>query len=289
MRKYKALILPGVTLIIALATSVMAYNWLQEKANGPVQETIMVAVAAADLSWGTPLSKEMIRTASMLKNALPSGYYSDPKLLDGRVVISAIKGNEPIIESRLAPRGIASGGVAAVISQDKRAMAIHVDKVKGVSGFIHPGNRVDVLVSLRRTGQGDSNPFTKTILQNILVLAVGTEMENKSKQGKPSPVDVITLEVSPEEAEVLALAAAEGKTLQLALRNYGDTKNVATRGANISTMLASGHVEVPQKTRVIIRKEIIYVQKAEAEPPKMQMVEIIRGSTVNEVQVKGGE
>jgi len=289
MRKYKALILPGVTLIIAFATSVMAYNWLLEKANGQAQETVTVAAAAADLSWGTPLTKEMIKTVPMLKNALPSGYFSNPKLLEGRVVISAVKANEAILESRLAPTGIAGGGVAAIISLDKRAMAIHVDKVKGVSGFIHPGNRVDVLVSLQRSGQGDSNPITKTILQNILVLAVGTEMENKNKQGKPSPVDVITLEVSPEEGEVLGLAAAEGKTLQLALRNYGDTKNVETRGANISTMLASGHAEVPQKTRVIIRKEFIYVQKAEAAPPKMQMVEIIRGSTVNEIQVKGGE
>ena len=108
-------------------------------------------------------------------------------------------------------------------------MGVKVDKVVGVSGFIHPGNRVDVLVTLSRN-ERQNEPTTKIVLENILVLATGTELEKSGKQEKPAQVDVITLEVTPEEGEKLALAASEGK-LQLALRNYTDTGHQRDDGA----------------------------------------------------------
>ncbi len=111
-------------------------------------------------------------------------------------------------------------------------MGVKVDKVVGVSGFIHPGNRVDVLVTLSRSDR-QNEPTTKIVLENILVLATGTELEKSGKQEKPAQVDVITLEVTPEEGEKLALAATEGK-LQLALRNYSDTGQQRDDGARRS-------------------------------------------------------
>jgi len=113
--------------------------------------------------------------------------------------------------------------------------------VIGVSGFVHPGNRVDVLVSLQRSGR-EENPITKIVLQNIPVLATGTEIEQKGKNEKPVQVDVITLELTPDEAEKLALATTEGK-IQLALRGYNSSEEVSTRGATIPTLLSGQSTE----------------------------------------------
>ncbi len=146
------------------------------------------------------------------------------------------------------------GGVAAVITPKKRAVAVKVDKVIGVSGYIHPGNRVDVLITL---GTGKTYaPVTKTILENVLVLAVGSETkERKGFEEKSSPTDVITLEVTPEEAEKLALAATEGR-LQLALRNFSDTENVVTQGTTLSTLLGSYSQGSTKEARPVVRREV---------------------------------
>jgi len=119
-------------------------------------------------------------------------------------------------------------------------VAVRVDKVIGVAGFVHPGNRVDVLVTMSKGKAGkDEEPVTKIVLENILVLAAGPEVTTvKGKEQQPAAVDVITLEVTPEETEKLALAATEGK-LQLALRGLIDTEEVLTKGTSIPALLAS--------------------------------------------------
>ena len=103
------------------------------------------------MAWGTVLNSQMIKTAPYLRKSLPSGYHETAKSLEGRVLIYPVKANEPIFESSLAPTSIKAGGMAAVVTPNKRAMAVKVDKVVGVSGFVFPGNRVDMLVTL--TGQ----------------------------------------------------------------------------------------------------------------------------------------
>ncbi len=210
MGKYRSLIMFGVAIFIALIATALIINWLQTKAKtkeAPLQ-TFEVAVSKVDLKWGTVLTKEMIETKPFLKKSIPPGYFPDPSSLAGRVLISPVKANEPILESKLAPTTLKTGGVAAVIGPKKRAIAVKVDKVIGVAGFVHPNNRVDVLVSLHQ--EKAQAAITKTVLQNILVLAAGPEFETKTKEEKQSPVDVVTLEVTPEEAEKLALAATEG-------------------------------------------------------------------------------
>jgi len=150
--------------------------------------------------------------------------------------------------------------------------------VIGVSGFIHHGNRVDVLVTI--PNGKNSEPITKTVLENILVLTVGPELEKKGKDEKPSDVDVITLEVTPEEGEKLALAANEGK-LQLALRNFSDTENVLTRGVTIPTLLASYGMGPVGGTS----------PKGEqlAQKPRPLTVELIKGGKVSEVKFERSE
>ncbi len=283
MKRYKPVILIALTMLVALATSFLVYQWLKARSIAIANqrgEIVNVAVAVTDLSWGTVLKPEMVKTVPFLKGSL-TGFFTDPASVTGRVIITPIKAEEPIFESRLAPSDITKGGVAAVISHNKRAMTVRVDKVKGVSGFIHPGNRVDVVATFRPSYA--TMPVTLTVLENIPVLATGTETEIRNKQEKPVEVDVITLEVSPEEAEVLALSSTEGK-LQLSLRNFSDTKNMATKGTTVQSLIALLSGKRPAPERKAKRKEGV----AEPAVEYYKRVQLIEGHKVNDVKFKEG-
>ena len=247
MGRGKAFIPIILALVVATGGSVFLYKWLQAK-TAPAAvvkvetQAVPVVVAATDLNWGTKLTKEMLKTVPFLKESLPTGYVSDPKLIEGRVLIAALKQQDPVLESRLASKDITMGGVSAVIKQGMRAVAVKGDKVIGISGFIQPGNRVDVLVTMN--DPTTKTEITKMVLSNVLVLATGTEVEEDRKDGKPRPVDVYTLEVDPEQGERLGLAAAQGK-LQFALRNATDQETVLTKGATIAQTLRSLRGEDP--------------------------------------------
>ncbi len=241
MGRWKAFFPIALALILATGGSIFVYKWLQFKTTPRevVQkveaEAVNVVAAVVDLPWGTKIEKEMLKTVPFLKESLPEGYQSDPSQLVGRVVISPILATETVLESRLASKDVSIGGVSAVIKPGMRAVAVKGNKVIGISGFIKPGHRVDVLVTLK--DPNTKKETTKLILSNVLVLATGTEIQEK-RDGKPGPVDVYTLEVDPDQAEKLALSAAEGK-LQFALRNNLDTDTVLTKGATITKTLAS--------------------------------------------------
>ncbi len=284
MRKYRPWISLGLAFIVAFVTSLLIYNYLKRSTRivEIKSETLPVATAVADIGWGTEITKEMIKPVDFLKATVPPGCFSDGDSLIGRIAIFPIKANEPILDSRLAPASIKTGGVAAVVSHKKRAVAVKVDKVIGVSGFIHQGNRVDVFVTIP-TGK-TSEPITKTVLQNILVLTVGPELEKKGKEEKPSDVDVITLEVTPEEGEKLALAAAEGK-LQLALRNFSDTEKVLTRGVTIPALLASYSIGKVGGTSPKVERKV----ELPAQKPRPLVVELIKGGKVTEIKFERSE
>jgi pilus assembly protein CpaB len=278
--KQKPLFLFGLATVIALVIAIMTYGWIKQIAQSQdqVKETQLVVVAASDLTWGTSLTAEMVKVVPFLKESLPAGYFSDTSAVAGRTIIYPVKTGEPVFDSKLAPTTVSMGGVAALVTPKKRAMGVKVDKVVGVSGFIHPGNRVDVLVTLSRNERANS-PMTKIVLENILVLATGTELEKAGKQEKPAQVDVITLEVTPEEGEKLALAASEGK-LQLALRNFTDTDSSQTRGSTIPGLLAGQAAPQPAPKS---GSKPVRVQRA---PSPTVTVELIRGSKVTETNFK---
>jgi pilus assembly protein CpaB len=279
MNKYKSVFILGMGIIIALVTSVMTYDWLQKKAEAKVErpmEKINIAVASINLTWGKVLTKDMLTYKPFLKESLPKGYFQENSPLEGRVVITPLKADEPIFESSLAPQNMETGGVAAVISPNKRAMAVKVNKVIGVSGFIYPGHRVDVLVTLSKDDKLD--PITKTVLENVLVLAVGTKVETEQNGQKPTEVDVITLEVSATEAEKLAHAATEGK-IQLAMRNFTDTADVLTKGSTRSTLLSS-YSYSSSAPAVKARTA------PKSEPESKYTVEVIKGNEVSKVQLE---
>lgn len=255
----------AVAVLFAVVGAVIAYKWAQSQK--PVQsfkeavsgDIVDVAVAAASIPWGTKLTTENIRMKAFLRKSLPAGHFTDPDALADRVVIVPLETGDIILESRLAATDVKVGGVAAVVTPGNRAIAVKGDKVVGLAGLIKPGDRVDVLVTINKsTGRKKNEPVTKVVLENILVLAAGPQMQQDEKG--ESPVDVYTLEVTPEDAERLALASNEGK-LHFALRNATDTDIVLTKGATVNDTLNSymGRTAKPEPNRPQVKRSSVSV------------------------------
>ncbi|MFO8241245.1 MAG: Flp pilus assembly protein CpaB [Dissulfuribacterales bacterium] len=267
---------------IALSGSIFLYKWIQAKTmpkeTVEVQsQAVPVVVANKDLVWGTKLTKEMLINVPFLKESLPPGHFSDPALVEGRVLITPVVQNEPVTLSKMAPEDVKIGGVSAVLKPGKRAIAVKGDKVLGISGFIKPGNLVDVLVTIQDPKSGGE--VTKLVLEKIPVLATGTHIE-ENRKGEPSPVDVYTLEVTPEEGEKLSLASNKGR-LQFALRNIMDAETVLTKGATISETLSALRPE--EKKPVVVQKDNEPPTKVWV-PKRTVTVEQIRGDRVSKTK-----
>lgn len=253
----------GLAVGIALITTVMIYNWLQKQRQQPAEpveqkvvtvEGVPIAVASSDMPWGTPLTKEMIRMVPFPQESLPAGHFKELEQVKGRVLLTHVKRNEPILESKLAPVEIKNGGVAAVMDPQKRAMAVKVNEVVALPGFVKPGDRVDIMVTMTDPKKGQ---ITKTALENMLVLATDTQMERSAPDEKPKPVRIITFEVTLEEAEKLAMASNGGQ-LRLALRSPLNSDVKKTRGASFTDLKRSYQLAPPpRKGRPRTRVEVI--------------------------------
>jgi pilus assembly protein CpaB len=221
--------------IVAALCSVLVYRLVGMKisANKPQPATSVVA-AANDIKIGTVLAATDLKTVQIVGTA-PKGAILDVKKAVGRGVTSTLYAGEPIMDDRLAPEG-SGGGLAATIRDGMRAIAVRVDQVVGVAGFVLPGMRVDVLVSgvPPDAAGGSNNTQVRTILQNIEVLSAGTDIQ-KDAEGKPQQVPVVNLLVTPEQAQVLALASNETK-IQLVLRNPLDTKVAPVQGTAMTNL-----------------------------------------------------
>jgi pilus assembly protein CpaB len=244
MKRYRPLVFFGLALVLGLVTSILVFSWLQNEKNrlmaAPLLTTknVQVLAAASDLPWGTKLTPEMVQVREVPPDAIPEGHFTGLEAIKGRVLLVDIKRNELLLESKLAPLGTTTGGVAAVTDVNKRAMSVKVDDVIGVAGFIKPADRVDVMVTIEPEPNKPGRTISKTILENVKVLAAGTQMERKGKDEEPKQVQVITVEVEVDEAEKLALASTQGR-LRLALRNPLNSERVLTKGANVGTLLSS--------------------------------------------------
>jgi len=194
-----------------------------------------VAVAKVAIPVGTKIVPEQITIVQFPKESTPDGTYESADKLNGRVAVVNIAPREPVTESRLAPEGSA-GGLSAVIPEGYRAMTVKVDDVVGISGFIQPGTLVDVVVVIDPGDGGKTDPIGKIVLQNIKVLANGQNIDKPENQRDANSVKAVTLQVTPEQAEKLALAATEGK-LQLVMRNSTDQDDETTTGINKRALL----------------------------------------------------
>jgi pilus assembly protein CpaB len=277
MKRYRPLAFFAVALLLGLITSFLVFSWLQNEKNRlmaapiPLSRNVQVLVSNADLSWGTKLTPEMMQLQEFPSGAIPEGHFTSLEAIKDRVLLIDLKRSELLLESKLAPLGTTSGGVAAVTDIDKRAMSVKVDDVIGVAGFIKPADRVDVMVTIEPEGGKQANMMSKMILENVKVLATGTQMERKGKDEEPKPVQVITVEVNVEEAEKLALASTQGR-LRLALRNPLNKEHVLTKGANVGALLSSYRQKQTAKPKV----------KGEGEGDSTVRVELIKGDVRKE-------
>src|SRR6266481_4361378 len=166
-------------------------------------------------------------------DSIPEGSYTDPKQVIGSYVKNSLVANEPIVQAKLFTGDKTAGVMPLLIPFGMRAVSVPVDEVSDIAGFVLPHTRVDVLVAING-GEGSKGEFSKVVLQNVEVLAVAQEVEQKKDE--PTVVKVVTLLVSPQEAERLALASHAG-SLRLAMRNYNDNKIVLTSGSDVAQML----------------------------------------------------
>jgi pilus assembly protein CpaB len=227
--------------------------------------TEKVVVAEVELPVGAEIRVENLRAVDWPVASRPEGCFRDPAELEGKVVSSRVYRLEPILAAKLA--GNAGAGLSAMLAPGMRAVAVRVDDVVGVAGFVHPGDSVDVIATIRSEGTS-AITASKVILQNIKVLAVGKELDTKAKApDKVVPATVATLQVDPAQSERLALAASQGKLL-LTLRSASDTEVVATSGTSAATLLALPPPPALPRPRAV----------APAPPPKREeVVEILRG------------
>ena len=196
--------------------------------------TRQVFIATADISPGTVLSGAAVKAVTWPKTVIPPNCASSMRELENRVVKVPIPQGNPVLFSMLAPVGTAAG-LSGILEDGKRALTVKVDEVAGVAGFVHPGDHVDVLMDLPMKGQNDH--FSKTILHDITILTTGQIWEQKG-DSKPIVVNTVTLELTPEAAEVLNLASNNGK-IRLALRNRNN-KNVAQTPGVTTSILING-------------------------------------------------
>jgi pilus assembly protein CpaB len=223
-----------------------------------------IVVAGRDLATGTILTREDLEIIDWPSGNLPDGFFSQPGEVVGRGVIGEVRRNEPLLAEKLALKE-AGGGLPITIPAGYRAVSVEVDEVIGVAGFTLPGTLVDVLATVM-PGTNRSETTTRIILQKIRVLTADQSYQT-DPEGDPVLVTVVTLLVKPQEAEVLTLAATEGK-IQLALRNTLDVDSVSTLGMRINTL-----VQVPQKPTPSEG------QATPAQPPEDTVVESYKGGS----------
>ncbi len=220
------LILAVVALILSAGVTYLAYRVLQTRLRPP-EVTTQIVVAAKKLDLGARITKEDVQLVAWPKSAQLEGSFGDTTKVVDRAVVVPMQVNEPILESKLAPK---EGGVGltAVIPEGMRAMSIQVNSIIGVAGFVMPGSRVDlVLTSVPPPGAKNAvgnEAASKIVLENLQVIAAGQNVQT-NVDGKPQTVQDVTLLVTPEQAERVALATGDGR-IQLALRNALDHEAV---------------------------------------------------------------
>jgi pilus assembly protein CpaB len=278
--------------VVATLGGLVTYRSLINRA--PVTKaappSVQVVLAMRDLEVGTVLKEEDVKLTDWA-GAIPAGATTHVQDVVGRGVMTTVYAKEPIIESRLAPKG-AGGGLAAMIPPGMRAVAIRVNEVVGVAGFVVPGMRVDVLISGNRPG-GDGNlgTLTRTLLQNLEVLSAGQDFK-KDAEGKPVMVQVVNMQVTPEQAEQLSLASTQA-SIQLVLRNPLDREVAKTSGTAMQYLFAGGKMKPPESgDPSVARVRAPRVTRAARPPlPKKEppfVMEIISGNKKAETKFDNG-
>jgi len=268
MNRTRLIFIGVLALVLGTIASLFAYRALQQRTGNAQGDLQDVVVATEDLAVGARIQDKDVRTVRFPSDAVPQGIFHRTKSVVGRGVVLPIARGEFVLPLKLAGEN-AGSGLPSTIPQGMRAVSVRVSDISSVGGFVQPGTRVDVLMTGSPGGSGE--PQTITVLKNVAVLANGMNLDRsagrvESQQNAP----IITLAVSPDDAQKLALATSQGR-IQLALRNPMDTSQ--------NDVTAIGMHSLYQKTEApapVVRPKARSVAVTQAPPPP-PTVEVIKG------------
>jgi len=277
MNRSRLLMIGGLALAVGLLASFTVYNRLRNFGGSINNERgVPVVVATDDIQVGVKVESHDVRVVTLPESAVPPGAFSGTSQILGRGAVLPISKGDFILPSKLAAVN-AGAGLPSMIPQGMRAVSVRVNDVVSVAGFVQPGTRVDVLAT---GNQGSGNERqTTTVLENVAVIAVGKSL-NRNASAEAQTAPVITLLVSPDDAQKLALTSQEGR-IQLSLRNPLDTKKGGI-GATRTSSLYLGDKPVATEPKLKVRNKV--VAKVSAPARETYAVEMIRGSKRDETK-----
>ena len=266
-------VLAGIAAMVAAMVVYSALRRREAQVQQAMAQSVDIVVAAHDLTLGTRLDAASLKSVRWSRDSLPPGAIMDPGAVIGQFTKSSFIQNEPIVADRLFTGDKNAGILPLLIPSGMRAMSVPVDEVSDIAGFVLPHTHVDVLVSL---SQGDKT-ISRIVLQDVEVLAIAQDIERVNDQ--PQPVRVVTVLVTPEQAERLTLASREG-TLRLAMRNYNDKQIVSTDGVDLNQMMGNGPTPLPPP--MLNESSPVVIAPRPHSPPQPVEVEILRDGKTSE-------
>lgn len=285
MKQSRTMVVLAVAVVTAGLAAFAVYTAIQ---NMPVREvevgSVPVVVASKTVAVGTRLTTDDLRVVAWPARSPVEGAFADPQEVVDRGVIETIGQNEPITLRKVASRE-AGAGLPPVIPEGMRALSVRVNEVVGVAGFVLPGTRVDVLVSVNNSGERNNTaePMARTVVSNVMVLTSGTRYDiEAARNGQPERATVVTLAVLPEDGERIALAAAQGQ-ISLTLRNPMDVEATKTDGIKLAALMR-GEAPPPPVIDPVQRRVVRPAPRPEAAAltpppaPSIYKVETIRAA-----------
>ncbi len=287
---------PGAVVVVSVVALIFAglaswgvYNYLQQETQkAKATQTEKTVVAAADIPIGAKLNATQLKTVNWPRDSRPPGSFADTNLAVDRIAVHQIAAGEAVTEPKLLPKDIKTGAgiMSYIVPAGHRAITVGVNEVAGVAGFLSPNNHVDVVLTTQIPGTNPPENISKIVLQDVPILATG-QIAAEQKDGKPVVVPTVTLDLTPEDAEKLILAASKG-SLQMLLRNVTDTAPAGTKGATITKVL--GGIERPVAVARVVSKKAAKKQarpavvkavqaKQPPPPPSPYSVEVIKGAS----------
>jgi len=288
-RSRRTTLVVGIAVILAAIASLGMYRVVARMpARTAEVKTVDVVVAQHPLTLGTRITADHVKVVKWPADSPVAGTFTKVEEVVDRGLIAAVEPNEPLTQTKLAALE-AGAGLPPSIPPGMRAVSVKVNEVVGVAGFVVPGTRVDVMVTLASRKQQSEDSITRVVVSNAQVLTAGTKYDQeKAKEGTPIPSTVVTLLVTPEDGERIALAASDGQ-IMLALRNPLDTAPTTTNGVRTAGLLGqSAATPAPAKPRVARASAPAKPVQAEPAPaqPAKYTVEAIRGAKRTEETVR---
>jgi pilus assembly protein CpaB len=285
-RSKRTAVVVGIAVVLAAVASLGMYRIVSRMPVAAAAiRSVDVVVAQHPLKLGTRITPDHVKVVKWPAETPMEGAFTKIEDVVNRGVIAPVAENEPLTNAKLASLE-AGAGLPPSIPPGMRAVSVKVNEVVGVAGFVVPGTRVDVMVTLTNRQQGQES-MTRVVVSNVQVLTAGTRYDQeKAKEGTPMPSTVVTLLVTPEDGERIALAASEGQ-IMLTLRNPLDTDSTTTTGVRTAGLLGQA-APPPVAARPLraparpVKPEVAPV----APPPSIYKVEAIRGAKRSEEIVR---